>query len=166
MSLIKKIGNFDSKLFIDAFEKIKNEIQWTDSPHGSQAGVQYKEGEDVWSSAVGKLKKTESDYFNLNPAFKNTIFEEVIAEHSLFRSRLMWVKPFSCYSFHNDASPRIHFPLITNEECFFMFKHGDIQHLSVDNVWLVDTRFKHSFLNTSKIPRLHFVGVISNKFDR
>lgn len=162
MALIKQLGNFDVTPLIDTYNSIEDKIVWTEAPHGKQASVQYKEGDDLWTSSVGKLKSNEPIYNLINPFFKNTVFEDLIKEYKMHRSRLMWVNPFSCYSFHNDHSPRIHFPLITNPECFFVFKTGSMTHFPAGEIWQVDTRFKHTFLNTSKIPRLHFVGVIEN----
>lgn len=162
MPLLKKIDTFEVEPFLKIISDLESEIQWTESTHAKQAGIQYKEGENIWSSAVGKLKKQESDYHLINPIFKNTVIEDIIKEYKMFRTRLMWVNPFSCYSFHNDSSPRIHFPIITNPDCLFVFRNGIMEHFSAGEVWWVDTRFKHTFLNTSKYPRLHILGVVDS----
>lgn len=162
MALLKQIDSFDHRQLLDAYNSIESLIKWTEAPHGRQAGLQYKQGEDPWSSAVGRLKSDEPAYTTTNPVFENTIFEELIKKYNMHRTRLMWINPFSCYSFHNDHSPRVHFPLITNQDCLFAFKTGTLKHFPAGEVWWVDTRFKHTFLNTSKEHRLHLVGVVNN----
>jgi hypothetical protein len=61
---------------------------------------------------------------------------------------------------HKDETPRIHIPLITNLECYFVFRTGAIINLKQDYVWWVDTRRIHTFMNCSSVPRLHLVGVV------
>jgi hypothetical protein len=161
MPLYKKIDTFDVDEILKQYTELENNIVWRESSRGKQAGIQYKEGENPWESAVGKFKdRTEESYSLLNPFFKDTIFEEIIKKHNLIRTRLMWVFPMSCYSFHNDVAPRIHYPLITDNECYFLFKKGELIHFPAGEVWWVDTRFKHTFLNASNVNRLHIVGVV------
>ena len=136
-------------------------IKWTSYGHkGRQAGLQFKDNEDPWTSAVGRSAGQESTYTNLNPFFKDTIFEEVINQYNLTRTRLMWVNPYACYSVHRDETPRVHIPLITNPSCYFVFLSGRIMHLDKKLVWWVDTRKTHTFMNCSDQPRLHLVGVV------
>lgn len=134
---------------------------WTDFGHkGKQTSLQYCTGDNPWSSAVGKSHGDQTRFNNLNPVFLGTIFEELINEFDIVRSRFMWVGPFSCYSMHKDLTPRIHIPIITNPECYFVFKQGLLSHLSVGAVYEANTLEKHTFMNCSNLPRLHFVGCI------
>ena len=159
--MIKFLAKINEQEILDAYNLIEENIQWTSYGHkGRQAGLQFKNNEDPWSSAVGRSSGNESLYVNLNPFFKNTIFEEVINQYNLTRTRLMWVDPFACYSMHKDETPRIHIPLITNPECYFVFQKGIILNLKKGNVCWVDTRMLHTFRNCSNDPRLHLVGVV------
>jgi hypothetical protein len=142
------------------FAKINKEIIWTESNQGKQTGLQYKLGEDPWTSAVGKSQGQELQYTELNPFFKNTIFETIIEKYNLKRTRLMWVNPKSCYSLHQDETPRLHIPLVTNSECYFLFNPGGIFHLPAGSVWWVNTQLLHTFLNCSNQSRLHLVGIV------
>lgn len=63
---------------------------------------------------------------------------------------------------HKDESPRIHIPLISNPECYFVFQQSIVTHLSVGQVWWVDTRHRHTFMNASTQDRLHLVGAVEN----
>jgi hypothetical protein len=159
--MIKRIIDIiDIEPILDSFYKLKDNILWTNYPQGSQTGLQYKVNEDPWTSAVGKSQGKELKYTELNPFFKDTIFETIINKYNLKKTRLMWVNPKSCYSIHADETPRIHIPLITNPECYFLFKLGLLIHLGTNSVWWVNTKLNHTFLNCSDLPRLHLVGVV------
>lgn len=161
--MIKIIEPYSITTLLDCYFQIAKDIQWTEYGHkGKQTGLQYKMDEDPWSSAVGKNKGQEIDYNNLNPFFKDTVFEEVINKYRLLRTRLMWVGPYACYSMHRDQTPRIHIPLITNSECYFVFKLGFAQHMPVGAIYWVNTTKQHTFMNCSSNPRLHLIGVVND----
>ena len=159
--MIQVLAKIDEQPILDSFNLIEENITWTSYGHkGRQAGLQFKDNEDPWSSAVGKSQGAELAYTNLNPFFKDTIFEELIDKYKLLRTRLMWVGPYACYSMHKDQTPRIHIPLITNPECYFLFYPGQLKNLKKGSVWWVDTTKTHTFINCSDQPRLHLVGVV------
>jgi len=164
--MIKILKNLDKTAIeeiLRTYQTLDSQIQWHSSVNSKQTSVQFKKGEDHWASSVGRQTGAETDYDQLNPFFKNTIFEDIITEYNLYRSRLMWVLPYRCYSFHRDRLPRIHVPIITNEECYFLFRTGEIRQKTVDKIWLTDTRLAHTFINTSDYERLHFVGVTADQ---
>jgi hypothetical protein len=164
--MIDILRKIDTAPLLEAYKKLEPDVQWTESGHkGRQAGLQNMLGEDAWASAVGKSQGYDLNCSELNPAIKGTVFEDVIKEYNLKRTRLMWVNPYSCYSMHHDKTPRIHIPLITNSVCYFIFnthKEKRIQYLPAGFVYWVDTRHLHTFMNTSDYPRLHLVGVVEN----
>ena len=160
--MVIKIGNININNILSSFEKLNKDIIWGDVEHiGKQSGLQYKKGENPWLSSVGKKKNMDLEYTEINPFFKNTIFEDIIKKYDLKRTRLMWMTPKSSYSIHTDAYARLHIPLITNKECFFIFKEGIQFHLSVGHVWWVNTKLNHTYLNFSDNSRLHLVGVFN-----
>jgi hypothetical protein len=159
--MIKTLNSIDLTTVLECYRNLESQIQWTDYGHkGKQAGLQYKQDEDVWASAVGKSKGQELTYTNLNPLFKDTVFEEIIKQHSITRARLLWVGPFACYSMHQDTTPRVHVPLISNPDCYFVFKSGRLVNMVPGFTYWVDTRNAHTFMNCSEEWRLHFVGVV------
>jgi len=145
---------------LDCYFKVEKDIVWTDWGNKKQAGLQFRDLEDPWASSVGTSKGNELAYTNLNPFFKDTVFEEVINKYKLKRTRLMWTSPMTCYSMHQDSTPRIHIPMITNPECYFVFKAGIIQHMPVGSVYWTNTVNSHTFMNCSDKPRLHLIGVV------
>jgi len=168
--MIQEIDSIDISPILSSYEELKNDMVWyesidkkvnlTDTHLKRQTSVQYREIEDPWISSVGRLRADESLFVNLNPYFKDTIFETLINKYRLVRSRLMWIPAYSCYSMHYDAAPRIHIPLITNPDCYFIFKKGIVEHLPCGKVYEVDTTQCHTFVNCSLSPRLHFMGVL------
>jgi hypothetical protein len=160
--MIQLIRAINISPIIECYSKLESSIEWSEFGHkGKQAGLQYSAGDNCWSSAVGIGHGDQTKYNNLNPAFLDTIFEELINEFNMFRTRLMWVKPFSCYSMHKDLTPRIHIPIITNVECYFVFKKGLISHLPAGGVYKTNTLEKHTFMNCSDQHRLHLVGCVT-----
>jgi hypothetical protein len=160
--MIKLLSQIDARSLLKEYHLLEKDIRWTDYGHkGKQAGLQYRTDEDQWASAVGKSKEKETEYINLNPVFKDTIFEEIINKYKLLRTRLMWVGPYACYSMHKDQTPRIHVPIITNPECYFVFKNGTIQHMLTNSIYWADTTQYHTFMNCSNISRLHLIGAVT-----
>jgi hypothetical protein len=158
--MIKHLSHIDIEPILTSFLELDKDMVWTIYPQGKQVGLQYKANENVWTSAVGKSAGNELEYTELNPFFKGTVFEIIIEKYNLKRTRLMWVNPKSCYSLHADETPRIHIPLITNPECYFLFKPGFMNHLPINSVWQANTKLVHTFLNCSEHPRLHLVGAV------
>jgi hypothetical protein len=158
IKVIKSVTELNLK---EQYHAIEHTIHWSEfGVANRQTGLQYLDGEDPWTSAVGKSQGKDLEYTNLNPTFKNTIFETLINDYNLTRTRFMWVGPNTCYSMHRDVTPRIHIPIITNDQCFFVFKRGMVAHLQQDFVCWVDTRQTHTFINCSAESRLHLVGVV------
>ena len=161
--MIKILTKIDIQPILDFYLAVENNIIWDEIiSKGKQTGIQYQEGSDPWSSAVGRSKGNELSYDQLNPFYKGTIIETLINQYNLKRTRLMWINPYTCYSMHKDTTPRIHIPMITNPECYFVFKTGIIQHMPAGAVYWTDTTVPHTFMNCSDISRLHLVGVIDN----
>jgi len=159
---IRPLGQTPIKPLVEEIEKMKDVIQWTESGlKGRQTGIQYRSGEDPWTSAVGKSKgRPEYQYNLLNPAFEGTFIEELIHQYKMFRTRLMWLNPMSCYSMHRDSTFRIHIPIITNPGCYFVFLENRPHYLPPGHAYKVDTREFHSAMNCSEEPRLHLVGCV------
>jgi hypothetical protein len=102
----------------------------------------------------------ESDFCNfVFPQLKYT--NEVISELNLYRTRVMTLKPRSCLNFHYDNSPRIHIPLVTNDDCIFILENEILRFPADGNYYYVDTRKKHTGINASEENRIHIIGCVS-----
>jgi len=158
---LRVLADTPIKPLIAEVEALEEVIKWTEFGHkGKQAGLQYREGEDHWTSAVGRMQQREHEYKHLNPAIKGTLLAGLIERFELFRARLMWVGPYACYSMHRDMTMRIHIPIISNPACYFVFNDSAPIHIPAGWAYKVDTTRFHTFMNCSDKPRLHLVGAI------
>ena len=162
MSLIKTLEDLNISPFLESYKNIEDGIVWTEYPNGKQAGLQYIQGCDPWTDAVGRANPNKNWYSNVcvNPYFNGTVFETFINKYKLTRTRFMWAKPFTCYSMHKDDSPRVHLPLITDPNCYFVFKDEGLFHFEVGKAHWVDTTKEHTFINCSPQWRLHLLGAL------
>jgi hypothetical protein len=102
--------------------------------------------------------------------FDNMPYTKKVCEGlKMFRTRIMRMPSKYCYSFHQDYSPRLHIPIITNTKCFFLLGTdnpnitGDeeIKTYPADgNYYYIDTTKYHTAVNASFEDRIHIVGCI------
>jgi hypothetical protein len=150
---------------IEEYKSLEDKITWFDyKPKGRQCAVQYNpEDPDMWMSGVGRLTvPDERVYSKLNPLFEGTLIGKLVQQYSMFRARLMWVGPKTCYSMHKDKTRRIHIPIITNPASYLVLADFPPVHIFAGYAWGVDTRLYHTVMNCSDEPRLHLVGVVYN----
>lgn len=106
-----------------------------------------------------KLGHEESDF--KHPLFDIPYTNQTIQELGMTRTRVMKMPGKTCYSYHVDESPRMHIPLITNENCFFVIEDEVVRLPADGNHYLIDTTKKHTFVNASYEDRIHIVGCIA-----
>jgi len=119
------------------------------------------------NSVTDLEKKSEQlleTHFNvLCDQFKGTTFEKVYnmlnERYVLGRIRLMNLRPKTCLSWHTDNTPRLHYPILTQEGCFLVIE-DEVMHLSPNKWYAADTTKKHTAFNSSKNSRIHLVAVI------
>lgn len=107
-----------------------------------------------------KFIADEKDFTIFNEEFKSTsLYEMYQAIPNVGRFRIMTMDSSKCYTFHKDLSMRYHYAIQTNLDCLFLFPHHRLfYHIPCDkNLYLVDTRKKHSFINGSRTRRIHLV---------
>lgn len=123
---------------------------------------------DARGSTIISLPKNDSglietDFVILCNQFKNTIFEDIFnmlsAHYKVGRLRLMKSEPKGCYTWHTDATPRLHYPIKTQTGCFMVID-DEIKHLPAHTWWLTDTVKWHTAFNGSTESRIHLVGAI------
>jgi hypothetical protein len=140
----------------------------------SQISLQVSDPEDSspesWYRSCGRIQQQnrliiETQFKYIHPKLKGGYIDQCLqslAEYRIVRTRLMLVNPRTCYSIHSDPYPRIHIPVITNNQCLFCFpESGAMEYLPADGTsYYVDTTKKHTFINCSTVPRVHLVGVV------
>jgi len=89
----------------------------------------------------------------------------VLSTLKMYRCRLLNMMPKTCYTYHNDPTMRIHIPLITNKNCFFVVDDIVSRYPADGSYYLIDTTKKHTFVNASQDERLHIVGCVGDVKD-
>lgn len=136
-----------------------------------QVAIQTDESNiDNWFAGTGKsdarTKDWEHSFCHLQPSLRGSVIEDYIKwlEVPVYRARIMLAREKGCYSIHQDFSPRLHLPLVTNKQCNFLLTDPlQMFHLPADGTttW-VDTRRPHTFMNGSTHKRLHLVMIVEN----
>jgi hypothetical protein len=105
----------------------------------------------------------EGDFNVLCKQFESTVFEDVYKEltkhYHVGRVRIMKSKSKTCLTWHVDSTPRIHFPIKTQEGCFMIIE-DEVKHLPQQTWWHTNTILHHTAFNGSKEDRIHLVAVI------
>ena len=105
----------------------------------------------------------EENFTELCTPFKGTLFEDVYTQlstkYKLGRVRIMNLKPKTCLSWHIDDTPRIHYPMKTQEGCFMVID-DEIKFLNQNTWWHTNTLKPHTAFNGSKENRYHLVATI------
>lgn len=112
---------------------------------------------------IGRIKELnhKEEEFCI-PTFPNMIYtNSVIMSLGLYRTRLIKMKPKTCYTYHRDPSQRVHIPLVTNEKCMFIIDDQVYRYPANGNWYQIDTTQWHTAINASWEERIHIVGCIS-----
>tara|TARA_B110000259_G_scaffold184377_1_gene231310 strand:- start:759 stop:1151 length:393 start_codon:yes stop_codon:yes gene_type:complete len=90
---------------------------------------------------------------------------EMMTKYGMYNSRIMALRCKECYSWHRDTTPRVHFPLITNNNCLFISEETAFS-MPVGSAYWVDTRKHHTALNGNRgdYIRYHIVGMTNETF--
>ena len=144
-------------------DKILLEIEKFIPEYDNQISLQGVPGNIDPSYGTGRLEKLnhgEADF--TEPLFPEmTYTNSVIKQLGMFRTRLMRLQPYQCYSYHIDPTVRVHIPLITNENCFMIIEDKMYRYPADGNHYLADTTKIHTFVNASLEDRIHIVGGIN-----
>lgn len=108
----------------------------------------------------GEQRFSETDFTVFNEAYRDTYLYEIYQQiPSIGRFRIMTMDGPKCYTLHRDCSKRYHYVIDTNPDCLFIFPGvNQMFHIPKDhNLYLVDTRHRHTFVNGSRKRRIHVV---------
>lgn len=116
-----------------------------------------------------KLAAEVQDIYYTHPIFNIPYINSIMEELKLSKTRLMVLEQRECYTWHRDFYPRIHIPIITDDEkCFMVVQskfdpndNGEIIRMPANgDYYFVDTTKHHTAINGSGTVkrRLHIVG--------
>ena len=120
------------------------------------------DGTGDWQSSTGSRPDQDESKWNIiHPDLAGTWWEDFFKSlpMKVYRSRLMFMVPRTCYSIHTDAGPRLHIAIKTDKQSRFIFiDPPKIIHIPEDgHIWWVDTRLPHTAINGSLEHRIHLV---------
>ncbi len=145
----------------DALERVKPLFD----RHG-QIGVTSRPGaREPLNDAVGWLSEgeKESDFSVVNETFRDTAIEGLLESlpFRYGRTRLMKLGAKSCLSVHIDPTPRYHYAIVTNPDCYLLSieeSAGTFFHIPADGkLYRMEAYKTHTAINTSTKDRFHLV---------
>ena len=141
-------------------EKIKSEIKVLPA-YDDQIMLQTPKGiSDPFYGTDWKGKRFYEDFTEFT--FKSLKYtNEVIHSLNIVGTRILRLYPKTCYSYHRDRTQRVHIPIITNDNCFFVIEDKIKRCPANGNHYLIDTTQLHTFVNASKQERIHIVGLVT-----
>ena len=143
--------------------KIKDEIK-TLPNWDEQICLQGTETNKDPFAGIGLLKNTpEKEIKFTYLLFDIPYINSIIKEHDLYRVRLMNLKSKTCYSYHRDQGKRLHIPIITNDNCFFVVDDEIKRYPADGKYYIVNTSKKHTAVNASWEDRIHLIGNIKKQ---
>ena len=108
----------------------------------------------------------EEDFTILCKGFENSLFEDVYNQitkkYCVGRIRVMKSLPKTCLTWHVDDTPRIHYPMKTQEGCIMVID-SEARHLEQNKWYFTNTVIPHTAFNGSKAERLHLVVTVLEK---
>lgn len=108
----------------------------------------------LWSNDSHVLLQKGHDFLYDIP-YTNSIFKK----YNMYNSRIMCLRGKECYTYHKDRTPRIHLPLITNNNCLFILEDR-VFSMPSGKAYAIDTRKIHSAMNGNlNFFRYHIVGM-------
>jgi hypothetical protein len=118
-----------------------------------------------WDTGIGRIEELEvteeKKYNHVHPFFRDSVLESIIKKHNAYRTRIMTMNPRKCYSVHADPTPRLHIPIVTNNQCWMIWpNHSKCSQLIPGFVYWTDTSRKHTFINGGVEDRVHVVMCI------
>lgn len=160
VKLLETVENFN-QLRLEVLDVVKS----IDSTQIMCQGL--AESPKDWITGTGRIGKLENrnerDYCVLNPALQGTLIEYYIKKFKAFRTRILVMPHNHCYSIHPDLTPRIHIPIVTNNQCWMIWPYSNQCHqLKAGEVYWTDTRKFHTFVNGSDVKRIHLVLCVDN----
>ena len=152
----------DYKFNLDALTKdvytVIETAGWGDK---NQICLTHPENQESWFIGSGGLITTKN-FTVMNNFLVGSYYEQVhntIKKDFLFtRVRLMNLVAGQCMSLHTDTQPRIHIPVVTNEQCL-MIIDNEVKHMPAKgSAWLTNTLKTHTALNANlTMNRIHIL---------
>ena len=157
---------FDAEELLSIYDSMHNSL---DSMDSYQTYVTSLDGNTYTYSLEYIKEQVENRNFHMlnncdvmNKFFRDSYIEEVyntVKEcYNISRCRFMVLDRMKRgYSYHKDASKRLHIPLVTNEDAIVLVEDNIHRLDELGRLYLVDTTKKHTAINLGWTTRIHLV---------
>ena len=169
IEIIKKLPEYKFD-----FDQIKKDVLWIleKNNNNPQIGLTHSNRKlteeqkilectgSIYNYDTNEFNFQETDFSIFNENYKSTsLYEMYKSIPNIGRFRIMTMDGPKCYTIHQDLSMRYHFVIDTNPNCLFLFPGVEKQiHVPCDqSLYILDTRYNHTFVNGSKKRRIHVV---------
>lgn len=155
------MGPVDTEILIKEVTKILGHWPPTGTPQ--QIMVQSVKGKNDLTYGTGRVHTFNHNEEDFNTLIHDTPYlNKLVNEVGMYRTRLMTIKK-AVYSWHMDATPRIHIPIFSDPEFNFMVVQNEVIRMPVGRMYWVNTKAPHTYVNTREEPRLHIVGCVNSR---
>jgi hypothetical protein len=160
MNNISVIGKFKR---LDVLEEVKEVERYHSLVDIDQYCLQTVDGEQdpLYGSRGGDeiaIGDTEKDF--VHPLFDMPYTNKLIKKYNLYRTRIMKLPVKFCLTWHKDPTSRIHFPLLSNDDFFFIIEDEMVRMKMEDVVYKMNTTKFHTAVNASTETRVHMIGTV------
>jgi len=166
-SYIKLDNFFNPDMLKVSLDSICSKIYYEDN----QISLQHREGIESWNDGTGSLwyedVKSDIEYNTFYENIKNEYIVKCLESlpFKVYRTRIMLMKPKTCYSMHEDKAIRFQIPVDTaDDQGRFIFDHGEVIKQEEGFTYILNTKKAHTAVNCSKkLDRIHIVGCLEEK---
>ena len=165
MPIIETKFDFDHRQLLIDFNSV--EIPKDSTYDQNQIAITSFDGKNVmvdnkFNEDYKRIPEIDLNY--MNEWFKGKYTEEVINDLNKTYETTKWrfmrlTSERRAYSYHRDETKRLHIPLLTHEDCFFIIDEKLYKMNQEGKVYEMDTTKKHTALNLGWNDRVHMVGV-------
>jgi hypothetical protein len=166
--MVQKLNvQIDLPKLLQLYQHAEAHFPWTDSFPTLQSGISVAPGkkDDLLGCCGGNFTEEQEHLYNqLHSFYQDSYISELssLLHLKIFRLRWMKLSEKSCYSFHKDWSKRLHIPIITSKDSYFLFQNPlELAQLEENHAYVVDTTRVHTAINTGSCARVHLIACCS-----
>lgn len=154
MNGVTKIGNFDQNRMLEEIQSLS-----IDEDQFCLQGVKGIDDYLYGSRKIDEMNHSEEEFteFLFDLPYTNSLLKKF----NVYRARVMSLPKKYCMTYHYDPTNRIHFPLISNEDFFFIVDDFVYRMNEQNSVYILEATKKHTAANASLKTRIHVIGCIN-----
>ena len=97
----------------------------------------------------------------------DSYYQEIKEQYKLIGGNYACMEARSCYAWHTDPALGFQIPVISNDDCSFIFRLDDNKSYSftpkLGKAYLVNNMVRHTFINGGDVPRYNLLQILNPK---